>query len=46
MNNWLFTQCDPLSVSNGRGLSKGSIYNENGNLIATTMQEGVIRKVN
>jgi len=45
MNNWLFTQCDPLSVSNGRGLSKGSIYAENGKLIATTMQEGVIRKI-
>ncbi|MFT6221586.1 MAG: acyl-CoA thioesterase-2 [Candidatus Endobugula sp.] len=45
MDKWLFTQCDPLSVSNGRGLSKGSIYNINGELIATTMQEGVIRKI-
>ena len=45
MNSWLFTQCDALSVCNGRGLSKGSIYGEDGKLIATTMQEGVIRKI-
>jgi acyl-CoA thioesterase-2 len=45
MNDWLFTQCDPLSVGNGRGLSKGSIYRDDGKLVATTMQEGVIRKI-
>ncbi|MGS2717583.1 acyl-CoA thioesterase [Eionea flava] len=44
LNNWLFVQCDPLSVCNGRGLSKGSIYREDGKLVATTMQEGVVRK--
>lgn len=44
LNEWLFVQCDPLSVGNGRGLSKGSIYREDGKLVATTMQEGVVRK--
>lgn len=45
MDDWLFTRCEPLSVSNGRGLSKGGIYDGGGQLIATTMQEGVIRKI-
>lgn len=45
VDDWLFTRCEPLSVSNGRGLSKGSIYRDDGKLVATTMQEGVIRKI-
>jgi acyl-CoA thioesterase-2 len=43
VDEWLYTQCEPLSVSNGKGIAKGSIYNEKGTLVATTMQEGVIR---
>ena len=46
MDEWLFTQCEPLSVSNGRGIAKGSIYNKEGILVATSMQEGVVRKRN
>ena len=42
VDDWFFTQCEPLSVSNGRGLAKGSIYDTNGLLVATTMQEGVV----
>ncbi len=45
VDDWLFTLCEPLSVNNGRGISKGSIYNKQGILVATTMQEGVVRKI-
>ncbi len=45
IDDWLFTLCEPLSVNNGRGISKGSIYNKQGILVASTMQEGVIRKI-
>ncbi len=45
IDDWLFTQCEPLSLSNGRGLAKGSIYNSEGVLVASTMQEGVVRKL-
>jgi acyl-CoA thioesterase-2 len=45
MDEWLYTQCEPLSISNGKGIAKGCIYNENGILVATTMQEGVIREL-
>ncbi|MFT6388242.1 MAG: acyl-CoA thioesterase-2 [Cellvibrionaceae bacterium] len=44
MDDWLFISCEPLSVSNGRSLSRGSIYNNDGLLVASTVQEGVIRK--
>lgn len=44
VDDWLFSVCEPLSVSNGRGLSRGSIYNQDGILVASTIQEGVIRK--
>ncbi|MEO0443926.1 MAG: acyl-CoA thioesterase domain-containing protein [Pseudomonadota bacterium] len=44
MDQWLFTQCEPLSVANGRGIAKGKVYNEDGILVATTMQEGVVRR--
>ncbi|MGH1440169.1 MAG: acyl-CoA thioesterase [Cellvibrionaceae bacterium] len=44
IDDWLYVICEPLSLSNGRGLSKGSIYNSDGILVATTIQEGVIRK--
>jgi len=30
--------------SNGRGLVKGQIFNRQGELVASTMQEGVIRQ--
>ena len=42
-DEWLFYQCEPISTSGARGLSKGSIYTESGILVATTMQEGLIR---
>lgn len=44
LDDWLLICCEALSVSNGRSLSKGSIYNNDGILVASTIQEGVIRK--
>ena len=45
IDDWLYTRCEPLSISNGRGIAKGNIYDKQGLLIATTMQEGVIRQL-
>jgi len=44
IDDWLYVICEPLSLSNGRGLAKGSVYNGEGKLVASTIQEGVIRK--
>jgi acyl-CoA thioesterase-2 len=32
------------TASNGRGLVRGQIFNRQGELVASTMQEGVIRQ--
>ncbi len=45
LNEWLFVICEPLSLSNGRGLAKGSMYNHEGELVATSIQEGVVRLI-
>lgn len=43
LNNWhLYVQHSP-AASNGRGLSQGKIYSQEGKLIATIAQEGMIR---
>jgi len=44
IDEWLFISCEPISTSNGRSLSRGSVYNNDGLLVASTIQEGVIRK--
>jgi len=43
-DDWLLYAIDSPSASNGRGLVKGQIYNRQGELVASTMQEGVIRQ--
>ncbi|TYK64681.1 acyl-CoA thioesterase II [Colwellia echini] len=43
-DDWLLYCMDSPSASNGRGLVKGQIYNRQGQLVASTMQEGVIRQ--
>ncbi|MDO6486361.1 acyl-CoA thioesterase II [Colwellia sp. 6_MG-2023] len=43
-DDWLLYCIDSPSASNGRGLVKGQIYNRKGELVASTMQEGVIRQ--
>ena len=43
-DDWLLYSIDSPSASNGRGLVRGQIYNRQGELVASTMQEGVIRQ--
>ena len=45
IDEWLLYACEPVSTSNARGLSRGSFYDQNGNMIASTMQEGLIRQI-
>lgn len=42
-DDWLLYAIDSPSATNGRGLVKGQIFNRQGELVASTMQEGVIR---
>ena len=43
VDDWLLYSCDSPSSSGGRGLARGLIYDRNGRLIASTIQEGMIR---
>ena len=43
-DDWLLYCMDSPSASNGRGLVRGQIYDRQGKLVASTMQEGVIRQ--
>ena len=43
-DDWLLYCMDSPSASNGRGLVKGQVFNRQGELVASTMQEGVIRQ--
>jgi acyl-CoA thioesterase-2 len=45
VDNWLHSIYEPISLVNGRGIAQGAIYNNEGLLLATTMQEGVVRKL-
>jgi acyl-CoA thioesterase-2 len=42
---WLNNIYEPISLINGRGIAKGVIYNKAGLLLATTMQESIVRKL-
>lgn len=42
-DEWLLYECSAVSTSGARGLGSGRVYNEHGELVATTMQEGLIR---
>lgn len=44
LDDWLLYCMESPSSSNGRGLVKGQIFNRQGELVASTMQEGVIRQ--
>jgi acyl-CoA thioesterase-2 len=43
MDEWLLCEYEAVSTSHSRGLARGSIYHEDGHLIASTAQEGLIR---
>jgi len=43
VDDWMLYSCDSPSSSGGRGLARGLIYDRDGRLIASTIQEGMIR---
>jgi acyl-CoA thioesterase-2 len=43
IDEWLLYACDSPTAQGARGLARGSIYNRDGVLIASTAQEGLIR---
>lgn len=44
MDDWLLYAIDSPSASNARGLVRGEIFNRSGELVASTAQEGLLRK--
>ncbi len=44
VDEWLFYSCKAQSTGNGRGLAFGRVYSEDGILVASTSQEGLIRQ--
>jgi len=45
VDDWLLYVVDSPSASGARGLARGSIFNRNGQLVASTAQEGLFRKL-
>lgn len=45
VDEWFYYQCTPVSTSGSRGLARGSFYSQEGMLIASTIQEGLIRDI-
>lgn len=43
MDEWVLYTCEGISASEARGLARGRFYTREGNLVASTMQEGLIR---
>lgn len=44
MDDWLLYAMDSPSASGSRGLSRGNIFNRDGELVASVMQESLMRK--
>ncbi|MEJ1159898.1 acyl-CoA thioesterase II [Prosthecomicrobium sp. N25] len=44
LDDWLLYAQDSPSTSGGRGFNRGSLYDRNGVLIASTAQEGMVRR--
>ena len=44
VDEWLLYDMDSPSASQGRGLNRGNIYNQKGELVASVFQEALIRK--
>ena len=42
-DEWLYYHCDPVSTSGARGLARGSFVDAEGRLVASTIQEGLMR---
>ncbi|NNE37693.1 MAG: acyl-CoA thioesterase II, partial [Gammaproteobacteria bacterium] len=45
VDEWLLYYCEPVSTSNARGLARGSLFDTRGLLIASTIQEGLVRQI-
>jgi acyl-CoA thioesterase-2 len=45
MDQWLLYALDSPSASNARGFSRGSVFTEDGTLVASVAQEGLMRVV-
>ena len=43
-DEWILYSCEAITTSNATGLAKGSMYSLDGKLVATTIQEGLIRQ--
>ena len=43
VDEWLLYSCDSPTAQGARGLARGMIYSEDGRLVASTAQEGLIR---
>jgi len=46
INNWLLYVVDSPSASNGRGFTRGNIFTKEGVLVASVVQEGLMRPIN
>lgn len=46
MDDWVLYAIDSPSASNARGLVRGQVFNRDGQLVASTIQEGLIRQRN
>lgn len=46
INEWMLFSIDSPSASNARGFTRGNIFSENGKLIASVTQEGLMRPIN
>ncbi|MGL4985110.1 MAG: acyl-CoA thioesterase II, partial [Plesiomonas sp.] len=44
MDDWLLYAVESPSASGARGLVRGSVFTRDGLLVATTVQEGLIRQ--
>ncbi len=44
IDEWLLYALDSPSASNARGFTRGSVFNQQGQLVASVVQEGLIRK--
>lgn len=45
VDDWLLSAMDSPSASNSRGFSRGNFFDENGVLVASVVQEGLIREM-
>jgi acyl-CoA thioesterase-2 len=45
VDEWLLYRMSSSNMSNARGLARGEIFSRDGKLVASVMQEGLIRRL-